>query len=73
METPAGGVTKYISGTITMQMNLPAERPVCLFCWMLGHDNGLDRSFCRVTDEFILNPSRQRGSKCPIKFNEGEQ
>ena len=70
MNVPDGGVSRYKVGIASIKIYLPYDHPVCQYCWCLGYDNGLDRKFCRLTDEFILQPSRERGFECPIKFDE---
>jgi hypothetical protein len=67
------GVTSYLSGTATIRIYLPSQKPVCQYCWHCGFETNLDRAYCRLTDEFIINPSKIRGEQCPIVFDEEKE
>lgn len=59
---------KYWKGTITINISLPADVPVCARCKLLSSRFGL--SYCIVTEEPIIQPEKNRGKYCPIEWSD---
>lgn len=68
-----GSCYEYIKGTITgirtIEIYLPKKNPVCSRC-MYFREHTLERYSCRLTEEWIFNPTRDRDNNCLIKWSD---
>ena len=65
-------VLHYTKGVAAVEIGFPNNDTVCQWCRFCYSEYGLDRARCRLTDEVLRFPFSERGSKCPIVFQEDE-
>ena len=67
----SGGVRFYTDGEATVTTHFPENDVVCRWCHLfLRYEEAFKRYSCRLTNEWILDPSNEIGQRCPLKFKE---
>lgn len=66
------GVSYYTFGVARFPVPFPEGRTICAYCPHLTRVYGM-RHQCRITDEILLYPETQRGERCPVEFDEGNE
>lgn len=64
-----GECNSYITGTLQgatpIIVYLPAKCPYCAWCKYF-REHTLDRYSCRLNEEWLFNPKKERGENCPV-------
>jgi len=67
-----GKCERYLEGRGQVKVYVPAQFPTCQFCPLLACQTQFNRYYCRLTDEWILNYNKERGTSCPLEWEEKE-
>lgn len=69
-----GKCDNYIKGTLkgirTVVVWLPGNYPYCAWCQPFFREHSLERYSCRLTEEWLFNPKKERAEHCPIKWED---
>ena len=67
------GVLYYTSGAATIYIHFPENKVVCQWCKLfLRYEENFKRYSCRLTDEWIIDPFRMRGERCPLEMEKDD-
>lgn len=66
------GVRYYTTVVLQIKINFPEDDVCCHWCPYCFEEKGLNRNWCRLTNEMLYNPYAGIGERCPVKFEEKE-
>lgn len=65
------GVRWYDKATIEVPVYFPEGKRACKWCWLFcRYEKDYNRYSCKLTSEWLLNPEKEIGQACPLKFEE---
>ena len=64
------GVSYYVTGVLTLSVPFANGKITCQNCIYCQWEHGLSRAVCPFSRDIILNPAKEVGQNCPIKFDE---
>ena len=67
LRPPPGGITEYYETEVTVRIGVPKSRPVCAYCDFYRAERDLNRYYCPVTRQPILQVDRDVGLECPLR------
>lgn len=71
---PDKGVLSYAHGQAVVDVYFPNGEAVCKWCPLfLRYEENFKRYSCRLTCEWIPDPFRVRGERCPLTMQTGEE
>lgn len=62
-----GEVLEYTKGVASVDIFFPNNEVACKWCYLfLRYEENFKRYSCRLTEEWIPDPFRMIGGKCPL-------
>ena len=66
-DTFPNGIQYYTSLSLEMLVHFPEGQATCQYCKLFcRYEENFKRYSCRITEEWLINPFKERGKFCPL-------